>query len=135
MNIKGCMVRLPEPKEQPKPKTIKLTAERGTRGTFCQTCGGLLDHRADMFMEIVNSVAMETGVPAPLILGYRRNKYIVAARQKAMYRCYVETDRSTTRVGRFFCRDHTTVLHAIRVCERRPKKRKTHAKPELREGR
>lgn len=52
------------------------------------------------------------------IIGYRRTRYITEVRQK----CYFEikklrTDLSFPLIGRFFNRDHTTILHGIQKLE------------------
>jgi len=49
----------------------------------------------------------------------RRRKYS-RARHAAMYLAYKTLDKSTTQIGRFFNRDHTTVLYAIRAVESAP---------------
>jgi chromosomal replication initiation ATPase DnaA len=46
---------------------------------------------------------------------------VVRARQEAMWRCCRETGHSTTSVGRFFNRDHTTVVHAVQKIEKMQK--------------
>ncbi|RVG88690.1 helix-turn-helix domain-containing protein [Sinorhizobium meliloti] len=52
------------------------------------------------------------------VKGPRRSRYIVAARHTCVYAIYAERkDISFTSLGRFFERDHTTVLHAIRNIE------------------
>lgn len=49
------------------------------------------------------------------VIGQRRSKEIVRARQAAMYLCCRLTMNATPAVGRFFGgRDHTTVLHALK---------------------
>jgi chromosomal replication initiator protein len=55
------------------------------------------------------------------LLGTKRNKKFVRARQHAMWLCHQKTRFSTLRLGKFFQRDHTTVLHAIQAHEARMK--------------
>lgn len=44
----------------------------------------------------------------------RKTRDIVQVRQKAMYRCVVETVQSLPQIGRAFHKDHTTVIAGIR---------------------
>ncbi len=48
----------------------------------------------------------------------RRTKELVIPRQVAMYLCKTLTLKSLPEIGRWFNRDHTTVLHGIRKIER-----------------
>ena len=64
--------------------------------------------------DIVKSVADKHRVTVAQIHGSRRYKDIVRARQEAMF----DLDRfkgwSSIRIGYYFGKDHTTVLHALR---------------------
>lgn len=60
---------------------------------------------------IVEQVSRSRGVPVKDIMGTSRLKDIVAARQSAMWLSRSQ-GISFARVGRFFNRDHTTILHA-----------------------
>jgi hypothetical protein len=64
---------------------------------------------------ILGEVAEKHNLPAADIFKDRRVRHIVRARQEAMWRCSEETGYSYPRIGRFFGRDHTTVMHACRV--------------------
>lgn len=70
--------------------------------------------------QIVNEVAAKHGVSFIDIISERRPRYIVLARQEAMYRLYNETTLSFPDIGRRLGgKDHTTVLHGVtRHCER-----------------
>lgn len=47
---------------------------------------------------------------------HRRQRYITRPRQIAMYLCRELTGHSLPEIGRYFGnRDHTTVLHAVRL--------------------
>ena len=63
---------------------------------------------------IAREVALRTGVPVEAMQGPSRVAWITEARHEAMYRCRHEAHCSLTIIGRYFNRDHTTVLHAIR---------------------
>ena len=63
---------------------------------------------------IAREVALRTGVPVEAMQGPSRVAWITEARHEAMYRCRHEAHCSLTMIGRYFNRDHTTVLHAIR---------------------
>jgi chromosomal replication initiator protein len=71
--------------------------------------------------EIAAEVAAIHGYTLAALCGDSRQKPLVHARQEAMQRCYRETGHSTTAVGRFFNRDHTTVVHAVQKIEKMQK--------------
>jgi hypothetical protein len=65
---------------------------------------------------VVDEVCAETGVSEEDLLSTRRTHEIARARMLAMRRLYDKGEEwSMPRVGRVFKRDHTTVLHALRV--------------------
>jgi|SRR6056297_595955 len=65
---------------------------------------------------IIDRVCVEMNVSEAELRGRSRAKEIARARQLAMRRLYDEgPEWSMPRVGRVFDRDHTTVLHALRV--------------------
>lgn len=51
--------------------------------------------------------------------GAGRTRRLAHARQAAMWLARQTTDASLPEIGRFFHRDHTTVIHAIRAVEGR----------------
>ncbi|GAU86007.1 helix-turn-helix domain-containing protein [Bosea sp. BIWAKO-01] len=68
---------------------------------------------------IIAAVASETGITIDAIKGEQRVAAIAQARQLAIWRVAAETQLSLSEIGRQFHRDHTTVLHAIRVINQR----------------
>jgi Bacterial dnaA protein helix-turn-helix len=69
--------------------------------------------------EALRAVSTRTGVPLADILGRNRRPPIAAARHEAVWRVRLATGWSLPRLGRFFKRDHTTVLHSVRKMEKR----------------
>lgn len=69
--------------------------------------------------EIVAEIAVETGIAVDALKGEQRVARIARARQLAIWRVADETELSLSEIGRLFHRDHTTVLHAIRVTNQR----------------
>jgi hypothetical protein len=69
--------------------------------------------------EALRAVSTRTGVPLADILGRNRHPPIAAARHEAVWRVGLATGWSLPRLGRFFKRDHTTVLHSIREMKKR----------------
>ncbi len=64
---------------------------------------------------ITAAVAAEYGVALSAILGSGRSKAICIPRFEAIYRISIERpDLSSAQIARYFRRDHTTVLNAIR---------------------
>lgn len=70
--------------------------------------------------EIIEEVALKYGVRVIDMKSSRRTRDLVVPRQEAMYRCAKETMCSLPQIGRAFGgRDHTTVLHSVRMHEKR----------------
>ena len=69
--------------------------------------------------EALRAVSTRTRVPIADILGRDRRPMIAAARHEAIWRVRRVTGWSLPRLGRFFKRDHTTVLHSVREMEKR----------------
>lgn len=66
--------------------------------------------------DIIDRVCVEMEVSEEELRSRSRTKHVARARQLAMRRLYDEgPEWSMPRVGRVFDRDHTTVLHALRV--------------------
>lgn len=61
------------------------------------------------------------GIPQADIVSASRVRSVVAARQDAMAMVYQHTQASTSVVGRYFGRDHTTVIHALQKMKTRGK--------------
>lgn len=58
--------------------------------------------------------ALRNGVSVEELLGPGRTVELVAARAEGMYLVALHTNASMPMIGRYFDRDHTTVLHALR---------------------
>jgi chromosomal replication initiator protein len=77
------------------------------------------DPRAVTVADIQAVVGEAFGVTVAEIRSARRSQQYVRPRQIAMYLARELTDQSLPRIGDGFCRDHTTVLYAVRrVTER-----------------
>jgi chromosomal replication initiator protein len=77
------------------------------------------DPRAVTVADIQAVVGEAFGVSVADIRSVRRSQQYVRPRQIAMYLARELTDQSLPRIGDGFCRDHTTVLYAVRrVAER-----------------
>lgn len=64
---------------------------------------------------IIKECAIEAGLTITDLCSKGRVKPLARARQFAMWRIAKETSLSLPQIGRLLCRDHTTVLYAIRV--------------------
>lgn len=93
-----------------------------TRGDVVEAKKWLNDRNIYM-QDIINAVSDETGISVKDILARTRsNQAACRARQVAMWLCHRVTKKSYVRIGYFFERDHTTIIHAKRrVDERREK--------------
>lgn len=70
--------------------------------------------RKHTMREITEQVCRKHNLPVREVLGESRQSHVIAARHEAMARCVHETGNTTTMVSRFFRRDHTTVLAALK---------------------
>ena len=66
----------------------------------------------------VHEVARQTGLPARLIMSPTRIKEAATARQEAMCRAH-DAGCSYAQIGRHMRRDHTTIMHGVRVARKR----------------
>jgi chromosomal replication initiator protein len=80
----------------------------------------------DLSMEdIVRKISELTGISEEGLVGKSRRKEIVEARQTAMFLCRNILDNSLSSVGMYFGgRDHTTVMHAIKIIEKKKSDKK-----------
>ena len=78
---------------------------------------------APVFREITRQVAEKHGISFNRIFARRKTLKIVYARQEAMSRCVEETGYSLPAIGRFFDRDHTTVINACKSHKSRMEKK------------
>ena len=70
--------------------------------------------------KIVATTAKHYGLPVTDLLGPSRHKNVANARSTAIYLARRLTGKSLVEIGTFFGgRDHTTVLHSIRITRRR----------------
>lgn len=78
-----------------------------------------IPERVPEWKRIILQVCNKHGITYTEIISPRREVRLVRARHEAMWRLKQETAMSFPSIGRRFNRDHTTVLHAVRVYEER----------------
>jgi hypothetical protein len=96
-----AIATIPEPSRQPEPRPPETPFQYQTPAR-----------------EALQAVSTRTCVPIADILGRNRRPPIAAARHEAVWRVRQATGWSLPRLGRFFKRDHTTVLHSLRKMEK-----------------
>lgn len=103
--------------------TAMLLQETAAAGTVAETLAPAIAPdvmQADLIDRIIAVVARHDGVTAELMRSPERTWVAVNARRKAMYMSYRMSRASLPEIGRRLGgRDHTTVLHAIRVLDAR----------------
>ena len=77
------------------------------------------DHRVELVEKIIADVAHKCGVSVADIKSTSRDRAVAWARQDAMYEVYRRVHVSMPKLGRYFDREHTTVLHSINRAEER----------------
>jgi chromosomal replication initiation ATPase DnaA len=71
--------------------------------------------------EILYQVIEETGLTQEQLFGQAKVTELVKARHYLFWRLYRETTMSLGGVGKYVNRDHTVVLHGVRIHEKRMK--------------
>lgn len=64
-------------------------------------------------MQIIHAVCAVHGIPEPLLMSKTRTQEVALARQMAMALVAERLSWGMSRIGRFFDRDHGTVIHAV----------------------
>ena len=108
------MAPIPPPRVSP----LQLTAPKYTptpppkieAPEIVEDEGGLVTSR-----DIMLQVARKHHVSIPMLIGDARRANIMAARREAAGRMHMELGMSLAQIGRRMRRDHTTILHMIRV--------------------
>lgn len=75
---------------------------------------GELTARPATMREISEAVAARYGLPIEQLKGPDRKRSVAWARQEAFDAIYATGRYSLPQIGRYFNRDHTTVLHGVR---------------------
>jgi len=70
---------------------------------------------ATPYMDIVNAVSKESGIPRDVIFSKTRKQPVVMARCIIFDRIRSELGWSLVKIAKLFQMDHTTVLHGIRL--------------------
>jgi chromosomal replication initiator protein len=71
-------------------------------------------NKKDLMTAILTTVAKTSGISVAQILGRSRRREIVDARYLSMYLVQDIMKAGPSRIGEFFCRDHSSVIHAVR---------------------
>jgi chromosomal replication initiator protein len=69
--------------------------------------------------DICRAVAREFALPVSALRSRRRSHALVLPRQCAMWLCRVLCHASYPQIGRYFARQHSSVIHAVRLFETR----------------
>jgi len=77
--------------------------------------GELAIRRGPTMAQIAAEVAAKHGLTVEELRGPARGFKVAHPRQEAMARMRAETSQSLTAIGRYFGRDHTTVMHGVRT--------------------
>lgn len=83
----------------------------------CGHCGGLLTGSPrDKYYYMMEKIAEKYGATLGEVLGTVRNKYVVNARREIVLLLH-ESGMSSAAIGRLMNRDHTTILHSIKMAK------------------
>lgn len=91
----------------------QITEERKRLERLNDQLGHLLQKRV-WIKDIAKAVATRHEVTVSDLKSRRTDKHVVRARQEAFWLAKNLTSASSTIIGNFFNRDHTTVLHGIK---------------------
>lgn len=79
-----------------------------------------MDHTTTVrLMDVVRAVSVESGIKVSELMGLHRRRRVSWPRQVAMFVIHCHCHCTLSQIGRFFRRDHTTVMHAIQVMHKR----------------
>jgi len=110
--LEGCLLRLiATPRSRASPSRRRRCPGDPERVRARRVPG----HRAET---IVHVVAQHYGITREQLKGKRRTASVALPRQMAMSLMRRQTTLSLSEIGRFFDRDHTTVIHACDKIER-----------------
>lgn len=69
--------------------------------------------------DIIREVAEQTGIPAEMLVGESQKRKVVAARWRAIAEVeFRRPDLSSAQIGRYFNRDHSTILTILKKVSR-----------------
>lgn len=100
------------------PRKVEIPKEKITKAQLCPTCHAPVAPRR-LIAEIQQTVGAFYGFHVTALLSARRGKDLCHARQVGMYLASELTTHSLAEIGRRFNRDHTTILHALKVVQKR----------------
>lgn len=101
---------------------LRSEVSTAIRESACLAANDVSITRREAMRRLVREVCEDAAVSEPAIYSTNRRRHVARARQAAMWRIRKEMpDLSLPQIGRFFNRDHTTVIHAIRAVEARLK--------------
>jgi hypothetical protein len=101
----------------PKPAPVRLVPETVRAPECCPMCGGPTKPLL-MISHIQAMVAAYYQIPVREMFSARRHREVARPRQVAMYLAAEMTPKSLPEIGRRFGnRDHTTIIHGIRVIQ------------------
>lgn len=66
---------------------------------------------------LIRAICETFGIEQNLLLGKRRVGFVMAGRHALYYLGYRNTAHTTTTLGNYLDRDHTTILHGLKKCE------------------
>lgn len=95
------------------PAKIVKVRKRDIRIPMCMRPVSTFEDLPDHVQIIFNAVSENMNTNVISLLSNSRKREIVEARQTAIYLCYEYVNQSPSTIGRWFNRDHSTVLHAI----------------------
>ena len=67
----------------------------------------------DRCMAIIREIAKKHQMRPSEIVGHGRYRYMLKARDEAIYRLRFETKLSTTQIGKLFNRDHSSIVTSL----------------------
>lgn len=108
---------MPIVQEIRKPIQVKPPKPKPENATYPEMYFYTMPSRRSSMAEILRLVCEEYELSEIELMAHRRHKKTCLARQVAMYLAKKSCHHSYPQIGRFFERDHTTVLHAVNITE------------------
>jgi len=98
-------------------ESLGVDGERMLHRVIDAGLAAIVARGTDRVGRTLRAVARNTGVSVTSMRGHGRSPKVVRARHEAMRRLRYDVGMSLPEIGRAMCRDHTTVLAALRKLE------------------
>jgi hypothetical protein len=96
---------------RPKPRIpIVATKEPRAEDYLCHDFSG-----HSKMAEVADAICEKHYITLDALRGYGRTRELVVARREFSFICYYKLGKSTSQIGKYINKDHTTIVHHLQV--------------------